>query len=120
MFFRFRGNNIQIVKSRLDPKTGKAKSVPLGSINRSNLLVSDNLRQNCSPAEIKEIEAWVKRRRDIDTAKQRLVALTLAEQIATATEWFAQANLEDARDAAEEVLLATSALRRTLDQRGLL
>ena len=120
MFFRFRGNNIQIVKSQLDPKTGKAKSVPLGSINRSNLLVSDNLRQNCSPAEVKEIEAWVKRRRDIDEARRKVVALTLAERIALATEWFAEAKPEDARDAAEEVLMATSALRRTLDQRGLI
>ena len=51
MHFRFRGNNIQVVRSQLDKATGKAKSVPVGSINRLTLAISDKLRASCSREE---------------------------------------------------------------------
>ena len=84
MHFRFRGNNIQVVRSQPDPSTGKAKSTPLGSINRASLEVSEKLRQNCTPAELREIEAWVKRHQFVDQLKTRHAALTLPEQMAAA------------------------------------
>ncbi|OGA74831.1 MAG: hypothetical protein A3G81_16920 [Betaproteobacteria bacterium RIFCSPLOWO2_12_FULL_65_14] len=120
MHYRFRGNNIQVVKSQPDPATGKAKSVPLGSINRATLMISDKLRENCSPGELKEIEGWVKRYRKVYELKRRHAALTLPEQIESAIDWFEEASPEEARQVAEDVLEASLALRRALNRRGLL
>jgi hypothetical protein len=120
MHFRFRGNNIQVVKSQTSPDTGKAKSIPLGSINRATLAVSDKLRSNCTPAELEEIEAWVKRYQSVDELKLKHAALTLPDQMAAAAEWFGQANPEDARQAADDVLESMTQLRRALNKRGLL
>ena len=120
MHFRFRGNNIQVVRSQQDLESGKAKSVPIGSINRATLAISDRLRANCSRDELKEIEAWVKRYQSIDGLKREHAAVTLPEQIAAATQWFQSAKPEDARVLADDILTATAQLRRTLNRRGLL
>ena len=92
--------------------------MPMGSINRVTLAISENLRRNCSPEEIEEIEAWVKRYRRIDELKQRHAALTLPEQIAAATAWFKTASEDEARQAAEDVIATTAMLRRALAKRG--
>jgi hypothetical protein len=120
MHFRFRGNNIQVVKSQPDPLTGKAKSVPMGSINRATLAISDKLLKNSSPGELRELEAWVKRHQAIEGFKQKHAALTLPEQIAAAMEWFEQAGADEARPFAEDILTSTAALRKLLNRRGLL
>ncbi len=120
MHFRFRGNSIQVVKSKPDDRTGKAKSVPIGSINRATLAMSDKLRGNCSSAELKEIEAWVKRYQAVDKLKLRHSALTLPEQLSAAARWFEKASVEEARQVAEDTLAATAELRRVLNRRGLL
>jgi hypothetical protein len=119
MYFRFRGNNIQVVKSQTDPSTGKAKSVPIGSINRATLAVSEKLATNVSPAELKEIESWVKRHQGVDVLKRKVAALTLAEQISTSIEWLEQAPEAEAAEVAEDLLAATAELRRVLSKRGL-
>jgi hypothetical protein len=120
MHFRFRGNNIQVVKSQKTEPEGKAKSVPLGSINRATLALSDKLRKNCSPAELEEISAWVKRYRAIDGVKHQHAALTLPEQIAAAARWFEQSSPEEARPVADDIIATTAVLRRVLNRRGLL
>lgn len=120
MHFRFRGNNIQVVRSQPDPNTGMAKSTPLGSINRETFAVSDKLRENCTPAELKEIEAWVKRHQSIHLLKNRHAALTLPEQMAAAAEWFRFASNDEARQAADDIMSTLAVLRRALMRRGLL
>ena len=120
MYFRFRGNSIQVVKSMPDATTGKAKSVPVGSINRSTLVISEQLRRNCSSAELQEIEAWVKRYQAVDKLKLRHAALTLPEQLAAATQWFEKATADEARQVAEDSLAAMAVLRKELNKRGLL
>ena len=120
MHFRFRGNNIQVVKSQKTGPDGRAKSIPMGSINRQTMAISDKLRSNCTPAELEEIEAWVKRYQAIDGIKRKHAALTLPEQMATAAEWFAQASPEEARQIADDIMSTTVALRRVLNRRGLL
>jgi hypothetical protein len=120
MHFRFRGNNIQVVKTQPDRASGKAKSVPLGSINRATLAISDKLRGNCSAAELKEIEAWVKRYQAVDDLKSKHAALTLPEQVSVAMRWFEKATPVEALPVAEDVLAATAALRRLFNNRGLL
>jgi hypothetical protein len=120
MHFRFRGNNIQVVKSQKKGADAKAKSTPLGSINRSTLAISEKLRSNCSPEELEEIEAWVKRYQAVDGVKRKHAALTLPEQIAAAAEWFAEASPEEARQTADDIMATTAVLRRVLNRRGLL
>ena len=120
MHFRFRGNNIQVVKSQPDPETGRAKSVPIGSINRATLAISERLRASCSREEIKEIEAWVKRYQLVDGLKRQYAALTLPEQIAAAVQWIENAKPEEARLVADDIVTATAQLRRALNRRGLL
>jgi hypothetical protein len=118
--FRFRGNNIQVVKSQPDPSSGKAKSVPIGSINRATLAISEKLRANCSAEDLKEIQAWVKGYQSVHELKRKHAAVTLPEQLAAATAWFKVASTEEARQIAEDVIAHTAALRRTLAKRGLL
>ena len=120
MHFRFRGNNIQVVKSQPDHSSGKAKSVPIGSINRATLVMSEKLRANCSAEDLKEIQAWVKRHQSVHELKRRHAALTLPEQMAAAAEWFATAGPDEARQAADDIIANIAALRRTLAKRGLL
>ncbi len=120
MHFRFRGNNIQVVKSQKTGPDGKAKSVPMGSINRATLAVSDKLRKSCTPAELEEIAAWVQRYQAVDVVKRMHAALTLAEQMSAAAEWFEQASPDEARQVADDIMSNTAALRRVLNRRGLL
>lgn len=120
MHFRFRGNNIQVVKTAPDPETGKMKSVPMGSINRATMAVSDKLRGNCTAEELREIESWVKRYQTIDALKQKHAALTLPEQMAAAAQWFMTAPVDDARQPADDILSNIAVLRKVLDRRGLL
>jgi hypothetical protein len=120
MHFRFRGNNIQVVKSQPDPSTGKAKSVPLGSINRATLAISDNLRSNCSPSELQDIEGWVNRYQAIDELKRKHAALTLPEQMAAAASWFETASDEEAQQLADDIVTGMAEVRRVLHKRGLL
>lgn len=120
MHFRFRGNNIQVVKSQKIGLDDKAKSVPLGSINRATLKISDKLRNNCTPAELAEIESWVKRYRAIDDVRRHHAAVTLAEQMAAAAKWFEQSTPDEARPIADDVMATSVLLRRVLNRRGLI
>ena len=120
MHFRFRGNSIQIVKSQNDQETGKAKSVPLGSINRASLLVSDKLRANCSPSELQEIETWVKGYQSVVDLKNKHAALTLSEQMGAAIGWFEKADQAEARQAVDDILATWALLRAVLNKHGLL
>ena len=118
--FRFRGNNIQVVKTQPDRTTGKAKSVPIGSINRATLAISDKLRSNCSSSELNEIEAWVKRYQVVDELKLKHAALTLPDQMAAAIRWLETASPVEARQIADDILTTTAALHRVLNRRELL
>src|SRR5262245_20832238 len=119
MHFRFRGNNIQVVKSQPDA-SGKAKSVPLGSINRATLAISDKLRANCAAAELKEIEGWVKRYQSVDDLKRKHAAMTLPEQLAAAAQWFEGSTGNEASQMAADILTGMADMRRVLNRRGLL
>lgn len=121
MHFRFRGNNIQVVRSQPDAETGRAKSVPLGSINRATLRISDKLHSNCSAAELEEIKVWVERYHDLDALKQQYAALTLPERVAEASKWFADAPADEkTRQIAGEVAQAMAEMRRILNKLELL
>lgn len=120
MHFRFRGNNIQVVKTAPDRDTGKMKSTPMGSINRATMTVSEKLRSNCSPDELREIQAWVTRYQAVDVLKLKHAALTLPEQMAAAIQWFDTASPDDARQTADDILSTMAVMRQALHRRGLL
>jgi hypothetical protein len=120
MHFRFRGNNIQVVKSQTDETSGKAKSIPVGSINRATLGISDKLRESCTKEELREIETFVKRYQNVDRFKRQHAALTLPEQIAAAAEWLEVSNEAEARQLAEDILASFGQLRKVLNRRGLI
>ena len=92
----------------------------MGSINRATLAISDKLRQNCSPAELEEIAAWVRQYQAVDTLKRKHAAFTLAEQMAAAAGWFDQANAQEARQVADDIMTTIATLRRVFNRRGLL
>lgn len=94
--------------------------MPLGSINRATLAISDKLRSNCTPEELQEIESWVKRYQAVDELKHKHAALTLPDQIASAIQWFQSAEEREAGQVAEDILAMTTVLRRVLNRRGLL
>ena len=120
MHFRFRGNNIQVVKSQPEASTGKAKSIPVGSINRATLALTDKLRENCTSAELKEIETFVRHCQAVDALKRKHAALTLPEQMAAAVQWFKEADLDEAREIAEGIMQHSAVLRKVLSKRGLI
>ena len=94
----------------------------MGSINRASLAISDKLRESCSPAELQEIQAWVLRHQIIDKLKNRHAALTLPEQMAAATQWFEEGDFDvnEARQAADDIMATLAFLRRALVRRELL
>jgi len=92
----------------------------VGSINRVTLAITDKLRRNCSDAELREIEAFVKRYQALDVLKRKHAALTLPEQMAAAIQWFKGADPEEARDIAEDIMSHTQLLRKMLNKRGLM
>jgi hypothetical protein len=94
--------------------------MPVGSINRANLEISDKLRANCSDTELNEIRDWVKHYAQVHDLKRRHAALTLPEVIDAAVDWFASADLDEARQSAEDALAASARLRKVLSKRGLL
>lgn len=121
MHFRFRGNNIQVVRSQPDAETGRAKSVPLGSINRATLQISEKLRANCSTAELEEITVWVERYHKVEALKQKFAAVTLPEQISSAAQWFTGVTVDDeSRRIAGEAAQSMAMLRRILNKLELL
>lgn len=91
MHFRFRGNSVQVVRSTREPGSGRAKSVPIGSIHKETLRISDRLRAACTPEELREIEEWVLHYGGTEHLKREFAAFSLAEQMELAATWFESA-----------------------------
>jgi len=120
MHFRFRGNSIQVIRSQIDAESGKAKSVPIGSINRATLGITDNLRGNCSPEELREIEAWVGRYQAVDDLKRKHAALTLPEQLGAAALWLEAASAEEVRELVDDIVSGINGVRKAFAKHGLI
>jgi hypothetical protein len=119
MHFRHRGNNVQIVRSQTDPATGKRRSVPIGSINKTRSEIPAALRQACSPEEIAEIETWLAAQRQLETLRDEVAARTLAEQIERAANWLQRAEPAAARQVFDELAGAWQRLRRAAAAKSL-
>jgi hypothetical protein len=117
MHYRIRGNSVQVVKTQPDPKTGKVRSVPVGSANLATGKLSDRLSQGLTPAEIAEVETWTTARTELERQKRGLEARMLPETLAHIAEWVGQADKAEVEQVADQVQFAMADLRRALRQR---
>lgn len=123
MHFRVRKQVVQLVRMNYDPTIKRGRAQVVGSVKLANPILPAELREQLTAQEVAEFDTWVATQHRSHQLKQELAALTLAEQIDQAREWFEQQgaeNEETARVLAEETLRSIKQLRRTFNQRGLL
>ncbi|WP_027962465.1 hypothetical protein [Halomonas halodenitrificans] len=123
MHFRVRKQVVQLVRMNYDPAIKRGRAQVVGSVKLANPILPAELRGQLTAQEVAEFDTWVATQHRSHQLKQELAALTLAEQIDQAREWFEQQgteNEETARVLAEETLRSIKQLRRTFNQRGLL
>lgn len=123
MHFRVRKQVVQLVRMKYDPAIKRGRAQVVGSVKLANPILPAELREQLTAQEVAEFDTWVATQHRSHQLKQELAALTLAEQIDQAREWFEQQGMENeetARVLAEETLRSIKQLRRTFNQRGLL
>lgn len=121
MHFRQRSKAIQVIRTTYDSQTKRAKNQILGSILKGNPQVSEQLNAACSPAELKEVNAWLEQYRGFELLKNEYAAKSLPEQIALAAAWFEQQPQDDnARLLATSVFFEWAALRNIFKKQQLL
>ncbi|GAB2718914.1 hypothetical protein [Halomonas garicola] len=124
MHFRVRKQVVQLVRMKYDPAIKRGRAQVVGSVKLASPILPAELREQLTAQEVAEFDTWVATQHRSHQLKQELAALTLAEQIDQAREWFEQQqcaeNQEAARVLAEETMRSIKQLRRTLNQRGLL
>jgi hypothetical protein len=116
MQFLFQGNTIRVIRTTQDEKTGKAKPVGIGRLNRAKPQINEKLRSACTAAELVEVQAWIQRQQSVAQLKEEYAAESLAEQMALAAQWFKTVEPADARQAADDIRAAWAALRRTISK----
>lgn len=114
MHFRHRGNNVQIVKTEM--VDGKKKSVPVGSVNKLNLNITDALKSKATADELAEIEQWVSDFKSLQDLKAEVAALSLAEQMGLAAKWLESADKSRAAKVGNDILDALPLLRKAIVQ----
>ena len=83
--------------------------------------LSPELKSKLTEDEIAEAEEWIDGQFRLNSLKEELAALTLAESISAANRWFSRnANNPAAAAIALQLLPAFKALRKMLRGRGLL
>lgn len=121
MHFRIRRHVVQLVRMTYDPAIKRGRAEVVGTVKLVNPVLSDLLCDKLTSDEIAEFKAWQDTHHRTLQIKQELAALTLAEQIEQAQQWFEQQqNYERAQLVADGLLRSWMPLRRLLKQRGLL
>lgn len=118
MHFRVRGSNVQIVRSDLDPATGKAKSQPVGSVNLKSAKISERARAVLTPAEVTEVETWLKRQREVEARRRELEFESLPTMLSALRDWVREVEPAKIDPLREEVMLGLAQLRGALSGRG--
>ena len=80
MFFRLRGNNVQLVKSVAQPD-GKAKNVGAGSINLVTGKENFNEEVKLTEADKAEIKEWLTKQKEVNALEAQLRAKTIDKTI---------------------------------------
>lgn len=117
MHFRTRKNVIQFVRTVYEQETKKPKAMVVGNIPLGKAVIGDELRAKLSEEEIIQAENWIKLHHHSALLKEELAALTLAETLTLANNWFArQGDIEAAHIAAVDILPVLQQLRKTLNK----
>lgn len=121
MHFRIRKQVVQLVRMNYDASIKRGRAQVVGSVKLSNPVLPDELRDALTPQEIDEFEQWVATQHRSHRLKQELAALSLAEQIDLAKQWFeAEGNSPTAKITADEAQRSWKALRKKLIQLDIL
>jgi len=121
MHFRIRKQVVQLVRMNYDASIKRGRAQVVGSVKLSDPVLPDELREALTPQEIDEFEQWVATQHRSHRLKQELAALSLAEQIDLAKQWFeAEGNSPTAKITADEAQRSWKALRKKLIQLDIL
>jgi Zn-dependent M32 family carboxypeptidase len=88
MHFRTRNRVIQVIRTSYDPATKKPKAQLLGTVNKANPEISDELRLTCKPKELLELKAYLQNQHQLSRMELEMAARTLVIQMQKAAEWF--------------------------------
>ena len=115
MFFRLRGNNVQLVKS-IEVESGNKKSVPIGSINLINgdKKIKEGIKLNKD--DEKEISQWMDERKVIDELQKKLNALTIDEKIQQVANDINSKNVQITSNQFEKISESFRSLRRVYNK----
>lgn len=117
MHFRTRKNVIQFVRTTYNRETKKPQAVVVGSIPSGNAVIGDELRSKLSEEEIIQAETWIKQQHHTTLLREELAALTLAETLMLANNWFTrQGDTDAAHIAVVDILPALQLLRKSLNK----
>ncbi len=117
MHFRTRKNVIQFVRTIYEQEAKKPKAIVIGSIPLGKAVIGEELRAKLSEEEIIQAEIWIKQQHHTTLLKEELSALTLADTLTLANNWFTrQGDTEAAHIAAGDILPALQQLRKTLSK----
>ena len=121
MHFRLRKNVVQLVRTLYNPDTKRPKTVVVGRMPIGQPKLTRELRKKLTEDEIAEAEEWIDGQFRLNSLKEELAALTLAESISAANRWFSRnADNPAATAIALKLLPEFKALRKMLRQKGLL
>jgi hypothetical protein len=121
MHFRLRKNVVQLVRTLYNPETKKPRTVIVGRMPLGHPKLTQELKKKLTEDEIAEAEAWIDGQFRLNSLKDELAALTLAESISAANRWFSRNEDNPAATAiALQLLPAFKTLRRMLRGKGLL
>ena len=115
MFFRLRGNNVQLVKS-IEVESGNKKSVPVGSVNliNGNKKIKEGIKLNKD--DEKEISQWMDERKVIDELQKKLNALTIDEKIQQVANDINSKNVQITSNQFEKIAESFRTLRRVYNK----
>jgi hypothetical protein len=114
MHFRVRGTNVQLVKSVTDPKTGKAVSKPIGSLNIGTGTLSPAAKEHLSADEVAQAEVWLAKKMDIERRKRQIEAEALATTLGDMIQWTKEASVAEVTELADEILFGLKDLKSAI------
>jgi hypothetical protein len=120
MHFRERNQVVQLIRTKYDAATKKAKNEIVGRLSKVNPKLTEEVTAALSKEERKEVAAWIDGHATIGRLKRELAVRTLAEQLTLAQEWFAEQKTDEARFLAASLIPAWARLRGTLRKNGFL
>ncbi|MFW5329387.1 hypothetical protein [Hydrogenophaga sp. ZJX-1] len=102
MHFRIRNRVIQVIRTTYDATTKKPKAQVLGTVNKLQPEISDELRLTCKPQELAELKAYIKNQQLLARLDLEMAARSLVTQMQKTAEW-----LDTASVTTENEVLAT-------------